>query len=74
MILTTKHHLSWYDQTHFHQGEIVNITHRDMFQPVVFQKKKRKMLEATSWYRHSVVVNNCHISKVPELSTSVTEC
>lgn len=40
MILTTKHHLSWDDQTHFHQGETVNITHRDMFQPVVFQKKK----------------------------------
>lgn len=27
--------------------------------------KKRK--KATSWYRHSVAVDNCHISEVPEL-------
>ena len=61
-------HLSWDDR---HRSEIVNITHRDVFQPVVIfgeRVQPHPGIVTVLWS------NNCHISEAPELCQLYEEC
>lgn len=61
-------HLSWDDR---HRSEIVNITHRDVFQPVVIfgeRVQPHPGIVTVLWS------NNCRISEAPELCQLYEEC